>query len=112
MPRNAGLLPWYHSLDMKILQDFNVKVGKRTNNIQVSLDIFNLLNLINENSGKRKQLIMNNPIEAVVSGNQVTGYRYRTATDARGAYLPTSLFIDNIDYNTLWRMQLGLRYTF
>jgi hypothetical protein len=111
--RNSGLFPWFHTLDMKIIQDFNFKIGKRKNSIQVSCDIFNLPNLINPNSGKRKQLLYNNPLRANITSGVVTSYNFLSATGTDGkAYLPTNAFIDNISYANLWRLQFGVRYNF
>jgi hypothetical protein len=113
--RNGGLIPWFHSLDFRVLQDFNFKVGKRNHTLQLSLDIFNLPNLINSNSGKLKTLVHSNaaPIRANITNNNVTSYRFLSVTNSEGkAELPTNAFRDDIDYNRLWRMQLGVRYIF
>jgi hypothetical protein len=72
-----------------------------------------LPNLINPNSGKRKQLLYNNPLRANITNGVVTSYNFLSATGTDGkAYLPTNAFIDNISYANLWRLQFGVRYNF
>ncbi|MEZ4903497.1 MAG: hypothetical protein R2822_17895 [Spirosomataceae bacterium] len=46
--RNGASLPWRNQVDFRILQDFYVKVAGKRNTIQLSLDVFNLGNLLNK----------------------------------------------------------------
>lgn len=40
--------PWLNQFDLKLVQDFNLKVGKTMNTLQLSLDIFNIGNLLKD----------------------------------------------------------------
>jgi hypothetical protein len=49
--RNAARTPWNQQLDMKITH--TIALGNSGKNIQLSLDVFNLSNLISRNWGKQ-----------------------------------------------------------
>ena len=50
--RNGGRLPFTHIIDVKIAQDFNVKLAKHTYQLQLTWDIFNFTNLLNRDWGR------------------------------------------------------------
>ncbi|MBX2930633.1 MAG: TonB-dependent receptor [Chitinophagaceae bacterium] len=50
--RNGGRLPFTNVLDLNIKQDFNLKIGKNTYQLQVSYDIFNFSNMLNRDWGR------------------------------------------------------------
>ena len=50
--RNGARLPFTNILDANISQDFMMKVGQNTHKVSVTLDIFNLTNLISKDAGK------------------------------------------------------------
>ncbi|MBN9380427.1 MAG: TonB-dependent receptor [Chitinophagaceae bacterium] len=105
----GGTTPWFSQVDMRVLQDFNFKVGKRTNTVQVSLDIVNLGNLISSKWGVRKY--------ASASGYyQPLTYKGINADDGKAHYQfdPSlkSTFISSPDLPSRWQMQVGLRYIF
>ena len=49
--RNGALLPWRNQVDVKILQDIFTNVGGKKNTIQLSVDVFNFGNLLNNRWG-------------------------------------------------------------
>ncbi len=103
----AGATPWWSQVDMRVLQDFNFKAGKRTNTIQVSLDIVNLGNLISSKWGLRKY--------ASASGYfQPIAYKGQQGGTALYQFDPSqrSTFITSPDLPSRWQMQVGLRYIF
>jgi hypothetical protein len=51
--RNGSRLPFTHQLDLKIAQDFNVKVKGRTRSLQIALDMFNFTNFLNPEWGRQ-----------------------------------------------------------
>ena len=51
--RNGGRLPFTNVLDFSIKQDFNLKIGKQTYQLQVSYDIFNVTNMLNRDWGRQ-----------------------------------------------------------
>ncbi|HMJ47388.1 MAG TPA: TonB-dependent receptor, partial [Ferruginibacter sp.] len=49
--RNGAQYPFYHKVDVKLLQDIFTNIGKRRMTLQGSIDVLNALNLINKNWG-------------------------------------------------------------
>ncbi|MFC7670100.1 hypothetical protein ACFQT0_24065 [Hymenobacter humi] len=49
--RNGAARPWQNRLDFRLLQDVFTNIGENRNNLQLSLDIFNIGNLLNSNWG-------------------------------------------------------------
>ncbi len=100
-----GLLgEWYHTLDLRVLQDFVWGTGANTNTIQVSVDVLNFMNLLSSNWGVRKT-----PNAAALSPLAVT----RTDEDGEPYFNFNGIqetFIDNPTELSRWRIQLGLRY--
>ncbi len=50
--RNSSRVPFVNMIDLRIAQDFYVNVGGKRNTLQVSLDFFNLGNLLNKDWGR------------------------------------------------------------
>ncbi|MES2649138.1 MAG: TonB-dependent receptor [Bacteroidota bacterium] len=103
----AGESPWFSQWDMRILQDFNLKGGKKTNTIQVSLDLINFGNLINSNWGVRKYASTTGYFQLI----SVTGVNNGVPTYQFDPSLKET-FIASPDLLSRWQMQLGLRYIF
>ncbi|MET4106936.1 TonB-dependent receptor [Hymenobacter sp. UYP22] len=123
--RNGGELPWLHQVDVKLLQDLFVDLGKNRNTLQLSVDIFNIGNLLNSDWGtlrtpNRTNLLtfqgytaqgqpaftfpyLTNPSSTTVSG---------TTTVTPGVPL-SSTFRDNVgSISSRWQAQVGIRYIF
>lgn len=104
--RNGAKTPWNHQLDMK------VEVGRKlfsNNRMSFSMDIFNVLNLVNRNWG-------NLVFVPNVVNSSVSLLRFEGLVDNTPQY---SFNIDPdqdpwvIDaFNSRWRMQLGVKYDF
>jgi hypothetical protein len=112
--RNGATFPWRNQVDLKLLQDLFVNVGKNRNTVQFSLDIFNFGNLLNPNWGKLKtvntpSILLLSNANSLVPGGTVKP-RFRLATD-RGN-LVTSTYRDNVSVFSTYFMQFGLRYIF
>ncbi len=116
--RNAAHTPWNHNLDMKLMHEFKFKGNNKQRSLQVSLDIFNVLNLLNNDWGH---------ISFVTNTNNYTVNLLKFATDANGVapgkanYVPTFNFnpppstgkyytVDPI--NSRFQAQFGLKYNF
>ena len=54
--RGAMVAPWQHRFNFKVAQDFDFRVAKKKNTIQVALDINNVGNLFNSNWGTISKL--------------------------------------------------------
>jgi hypothetical protein len=117
--RNALRTPWNHNLDMKLLHAWNFRINDhRTHTLQASLDLFNFLNLLNNDWGHQY---------FVTNVNNYTVALFKAVPDANGknpaavGYTPTYQFQKppfNGQYYTTdpissrWQMQLGLKYSF
>ncbi len=118
--RNGLRTPWNHSLDMKVMHEF--KLGKNNNHsLQLSLDVLNVLNLINNDWGH---------IYFVTNINNYTVNLLTFVKDANGVnpgkpssgYQPTFNFnkptglndhyytVDPL--NSRWQGQFGIKYSF
>jgi hypothetical protein len=112
--RNGALLPWRNQLDLKILQDIFTNLGRKKNTVQLSLDIFNFGNLVNNSWGLTQatnaaSLLSVTNTSALAPGGTVKP-TFRLAND-RG--LPVSkTFRDNENLSSTYYMQFGLRYIF
>ena len=119
--RNGMRTPWNHELDVKLMHEFKLSKTNKMQSLQISLDIFNVLNLINNDWGH---------ITFVTNVNNYTVNLLTFAKDANGVsagkpssgYLPTYTFnkptgLDGHYYtvdpiNSRWQGQLGVKYNF
>ena len=100
VPRNGSKGPWNQRLDIRISQD--IKVGR--SKIQVSLDIENFMNLLDDGAGVNRQANFNNHSAINVDG---------VTDDGRWIYSlerPQRFFIQSL--SSRWKAQLGARWTF
>lgn len=110
--KNSNWMPYVSFLDFAVRQDLGLKFGQKTHKIQLSVDIFNLANLINSSWGTRYSVIgdFNNfdflNFEGYEADKKTPKYSYRgTAKNDANAY--------NInDFSSRWRMRFGIRYIF
>jgi len=109
--KNSNWMPFTSFLDLAIRQDFGIQAGGNWHKLQVSLDVFNLANLLNPSWGVRYS----------VPGDFNNYYLYyfesyaEDTTTPQFSYLEDSVGKDamNIsDFSSRWRMRLGLRYIF
>ncbi len=118
--RNGMRTPWNHFLDMKLMHEFHFKGDNDKHSLQVSLDIFNVLNLVNNDWGH---------IAFVTNVNNYNVNFLKFATDANSiapgapstGYVPTFNFVAppstghyyTIDpINSRWQAQVGVKYNF
>lgn len=108
--RNGARTPWNHRADLRISQDIRLDSGKNPHNVQLSLDVLNLTNLLSSNLGKF-YFVPN------LNNQNVYALAYRSGRAVGGT--PNFSF-DPIagkpyqvdDLQSRWQMQLGLRYSF
>ncbi len=119
--RNGMRTPWVHQLDMKLMHEFKLNKNNPKQSLQVSLDVFNVLNLINNDWGH---------INFVTNLNNYTVNFLKFATDANGkaagapstGYIPSFNFVKptgvggqyySVDpINSRWQGQLGIKFNF
>ena len=107
--RNGARTPSNTNLDMRILHDINFKVGNdKVHTIELSVDIFNLTNLLNKNWG------WSYFAPNTFNGTAATGLSLSGLTAANPTYAwkqpVTSYSIDQL--GSRWQMQVGARYSF
>ena len=112
--RNAVNRPWRNEVNVKILQDVFLNVGKKRNTLQFSLDIFNFGNLINHQWGilhtiNASSILVPTNVTSIVAGGTVKP-TFQLATVGNG--LATSTYRDNLSIFSTYFMQFGLRYIF
>lgn len=119
MEKYGALLPWYHSLDMRVLQDFVFKSGGKKHTIQFSVDVINLLNLLNSNWGYRYQYTFGTfqdmgIVGIATSSNNTSGTKYSAANPVFtfDPNAPKKAYQAAYNTNSTWGLQLGLRYIF
>jgi outer membrane receptor for ferrienterochelin and colicin len=107
--RNGARLPFSNIIDLKIQQDFNLKMFGKTVQVQVTYDVFNFTNMLNNDWGKI-YFISNDqsPIVEMASfvSNADLTPRYRFTPPASGKPYVLS---DGVFNSARWSSQLGVR---
>ena len=119
--RNGLRTPWNNDLDMKIMHEFKFGKTNKQQSVQISFDIFNVLNLLNNSWGH---------VNFVTNVNQYDVNFLKYATDVNGkavgtpasGYLPTYNFVKPTSVgghyytldpiNSRWQGQFGIKYNF
>jgi hypothetical protein len=109
--KNAGRAPWVNLIDLAIRQDFGADLGGNMHKFQISLDIFNVANLLNKNWGTQYTVPgdFNNYELLNFEGFEADGttpqYTYREEGTGKDTY-------DISDFSSRWRARIGFRYIF
>ena len=111
--RGALFLPTVFRTDLSITQDIFANVRGQQNKIQLRADILNVGNLLNKNWGGAQRVVSNQPLipQATPTTGALAGvplYRLRNI----GNNLLSNTFERTAGLDDVWRLQLGLRYTF
>ena len=127
--RNALRTPWNHELDMKLMHEFKLSKTDKSKSLQISFDVFNVLNLLNNDWGRITFVTnVNNytvnlltfavdPTNAnganpagIPIGKPSSGYQpaftFNKPTGLNGHYYT----VDPI--NSRWQGQLGVKFNF
>ncbi len=103
-----GLInPWWHTLDLRLLQDFRVGPVGNKHTLQLSLDIFNFTNLLDSSWGVRKiaSAAATAPLQVVrLDDDGVPVVNFDPTI--------TQTFVDDLSEFSRWRIQIGARYLF
>ncbi len=123
--RNGLRTPWVHQVDMKIMHEFKLSKTNNAHSLQVSMDIFNVLNLLNNRWGHVNFVtnINNYTVNFLKFVGTNPGQAGNIAPGAPSTgYSPTFNFIkptgnDNHYYtldpiNSRFQAQLGIKYNF
>lgn len=110
--RNGARMPFTHVIDFKLQQDFNLKLGKKTYQVQLTYDIFNFTNMLNRDWGKTYFLSNDQSIILEMSGFASTTDltpRYKFTPLASGTPYTLS---DGVFNSARWSSQIGIRLNF
>ena len=123
--RNGAVRPWQNRLDLRLLQDIFTNLGNdNRNTLQISLDLFNVGNLINSKWGAFQTANKVNPLSFAgynQQGQPVFTFPYLTqptrtsSTDATvlgGTKLTETFRYDTGGISSRWQGQIGVRYIF
>ncbi|WP_460620636.1 TonB-dependent receptor [Hymenobacter tenuis] len=123
--RNGAVRPWQNRLDVRLLQDIFTNIGENRHSLQVSIDIFNVGNLINSDWGTFQTANRVNPLTFAgynADSQPVFEYRYLTNPSSRtvngtttvtpGVPLSKTFRDDTGGIGSRWQGQIGLRYIF
>ena len=103
----AGESPWFSQVDLRVLQDYYFKLGKKVRTVQFSLDVINLGNLVSSKWGVRKYASTSGYFQPISVTKVVSGvptYQFDPSLK--------ETFIASPDLLSRWQMQLGLRFIF
>ena len=107
--RNASRTPWYNGLDARLAQDLPVPV-LNGHSLQLTVDVINLLNLINSNWGKSWYVSSQNDVPWALYG---TNYGVDPTTrQQRIVWTPRAARYSLSQLGSRWQIQIGVRYKF
>ncbi len=118
--RNGMRTPWNHDLDLKLMHEFKLSKKDKSKSLQISFDLFNVLNLLNNDWGH---------VTFVTNLNNYTVNFLKFVNDGTHAvgapatgYVPSFNFVkpaglNNHYYtvdpiNSRWQGQFGIKYNF
>ena len=119
MERYGAVLPWLHSLDLRIMQDFSFRALNRKHTFQFTADVVNLLNLLNNSWGTRYVYnfgsFNDQGVLGLPSATNNTGAETFNRNNAKFTFNPdgpTQAYQTDFSTFSTWGLQLGLRYIF
>jgi hypothetical protein len=115
--RGRLILPTITRLDVSVSQDLSRMISGQRNSLQVRFDILNFTNMLNSDWGVASLPVSTTPLASVApatTGTKAGWARYtmRVVGSGANAKLMDRTFQKAAGTLDVWRMQLGLRYTF
>jgi hypothetical protein len=112
--RNGARLPFTNILDLKIQQDFNLKLGAKTYQLQLTYDVFNFTNMLNRDWGRQYFLSFDQyaliQFSGYRAGTTIPTYRF---TPIPNNAPPYGISISTVpSYSPRYISQLGVRLNF
>src|SRR5690606_13333799 len=115
--RNGDRLPFTNILDLRIAQDFNLKVAGKTYQLQVTYDVFNFTNMLNRKWG-RTYFLNNDNFAVMTFAGYVNAQSSLTPTYRCNPTLAQPQSVSNVStssapsFSPRWTSQLGVRINF
>ena len=108
--RGGATMPWHHQLDLKLMQNFYLPVGKNRNTLQLGVDIRNVPNLLNSKWGLYKTV--NNSALLKCTPNSDPSQPASFQFQRKGKKTLTSTYSDFTDYSSTYSILFSVRYLF
>lgn len=110
--RNGARSPFTHIVDLKIQQDFNIKISSKTYQIQLTYDVFNFTNMLNRDWG-RQYFLTNDQFSLLT----FDGYVSATDLTPKFRFIPPVTgkpynISDGVFNSSRWSSQIGVRVNF
>jgi outer membrane receptor protein involved in Fe transport len=108
--RNGAVRPWVHTFDLSFIQRVDVTKDEK-NRLEFRLDFMNVGNLLNSDWGVPQIEWQRNPLNyrGRTADNQPI---YRITTNPGTNSIVNETFRSSTSIANVWRMQVGIRYTF
>jgi hypothetical protein len=107
--RGAVFLPMVYRADLSLAQEVFRNIAGKRNGLQIRLDIENVGNFLNSEWGVGQRFVTTSPL--IAAGTDAQG-RLRYTLANFGNQLISESFRRTLGLGDVYRMQLGLRYTF
>ena len=110
--RNGGRLPFTNIIDVKVVQDFNVKLNNKNYQFQLTYDIFNFTNMLNRDWGRTYFMTFDNYSllrYQGASGSTTPSYSFAPVRNNTPWGISSST---TPSYSARWTSQIGLRFKF
>jgi len=105
--------PWVHRIDFGYKHDFVVKAGNTKNNLQLSVDIKNVMNLFNSKWGVAKYLNPEIGTEArILKYEGVDAEGFATFSTPAAINGKTETFTSSYGLGQCWYASIGIKYIF
>ena len=104
--------PWTHRFDLRLMEEFQFKVGNAKHAIQLSFDFMNIGNLFNSKWGVQKtDWSSNNSRILKYEGVNASNQPVFSMNKLNGEYISKSYDFYNVD-TQCWQLQVGIKYIF
>ena len=108
----AARAPWLNRFDFRWAQNLKFSTGKQQHNIQLSVDILNIGNMINSSWGVAKRSNISNNLRIMkYEGKNAAGEPTFSFNKINGEYINQS-YEPTIDPAQCWQIQFGIKYIF
>ena len=112
--RNGAKLPWLHRFDVRVAQDIYVTRLPERHKIQITFDVLNFGNLLNNEWGVQ-QTAWQTALLTYAGRDAATNlptYRLNRVAGGPNGEVPTEVFRSLTNLGQTWSAQIGVRYSF
>lgn len=117
--RNGDRTPFESVIDLRLSQEVFGNFAGRRNTVELTLDVFNVTNLLNDEWGRRYfgissfDVVNFEGFRDAENGDFTPQYTFRRPdVDSEDDIFANTIIQTGSTYSARWQMQLGVRYTF